>query len=118
MLDYAFAQYKLDKVLSKDSVIDTKKIYKATTETVDIVPVRDVVVVHEKINSITPTYDIKINSLTAPIKKGDVVGTITIKNEDEVIDTVDLTVSEDINKANIFELLGSYLKNMVNGTIN
>ena len=55
------------------------------------------------------TYKIDINSLEAPIKKGDKVGSITLIENDKETRTIPLTVKESIKKANIFEL---YLRNM------
>jgi len=117
LLDYAFSQYKIDKVLSSDSVVETKKIYKAKVKEVEIVPVGDVSILTSKTQVVTPTFDIKINDLKAPIKKGEVVGSITVKNDNEVIDTVNLTVKNDVKAANILELYYGYLKNMINGKV-
>ena len=55
------------------------------------------------------TYKIDINSLEAPIKKGDKVGSITLIENDKETRTIPLTVKNDVKKANIFEL---YLRNM------
>ena len=59
------------------------------------------------------SYDIELNNIKAPITKGEVVGKITLKENGVVTKTVDLTVSEDVKKANIFELYVRYLKNVL-----
>lgn len=48
MLDYAFSMYKLDKVLSKDSIVKKKNINKAKVEKINIVPSRDVTILSKK----------------------------------------------------------------------
>lgn len=117
MLDYAFSMYKLDKILSKDSIIKKKNINKAKVDKVSIVPIKDVMILSKKTDKINPSYKIKINSLKVPIKKGDIVGKLTVYNDSEILDTVDLTVNEDIKKANILELYFKYLRDILSGKI-
>lgn len=117
MLDYAFSMYKLDKVLSKDSIVKKKNINKAKVDKINIVPSRDVTILSKKTDKINPTYKIKVNDLKVPIKKGDRIGKLTVYNDNEVLDTIDLTVNEDIKKANILELYLKYLKDILSGNI-
>ena len=118
MLDYSFAQMGVKKLLSKDSVVETINLPKAKVDTIKIVPVEDVNVLYKKINGeITPTYEIKLKDLKLPIKKGDVVGKLYVKNDKKVINEIDLTVYEDVKKCNIFELYFKHLKNILSGNI-
>ena len=117
MLDYAFSMYKLDKVLSKDSIVKKKNINKAKVDKINIVPSRDVTILSKKTDKINPTYKIKVNDLKVPIKKGDVIGKLTVYNDNEILDPIDLTVNEDIKKANILELYLKYLKDILSGNI-
>ena len=117
MLDYAFSMYKLDKVLSKDSIVKKKNINKAKENKINIVPTRDVTILSKKTDKINPTYKIKINDLKVPIKKGDIVGKLTVYDDNNILDTIDLTVNKDIKKANILELYIKYLKDILSGNI-
>ena len=118
MLDYAFAQIGLKKVLSSNSVVEKITLPKAKQDEIKIVPSEDVNVLYKKIDGeITPTYEIKINELKLPIKKGDVVGRLFVKNDNKTINTIDLTVLEDIDKCNLFELYFKNLKNILSGNI-
>ena len=109
MLDYAFANLGLKKVLSKNSVVKKISLSKAKQDEIKIVPIEDVNVLYKKMDGeINPTYDVKINDIKVPIKKGDIVGKIYVRNNDEIINEVNLTVSEDIDKTNLLEL---YIKN-------
>ena len=118
MLDYAFAQIGLKKVLSSDSVVEKIKLPKSKQDQIKIVPSEDVNVLYKKIDGeVTPTYEIKVNELKLPIKKGDVVGRLFVKNDNKTINTVDLTVLEDIDKCNLFELYFKNLKNILSGNI-
>ena len=118
LLDYAFAQYQLDKLLSKDRIVDTIKLDKSTINKVDVVPVEDVSIVHRKIDKkIVPTYDIKYNKINSSVEVGDVIGTLSIMDGENVIRTVNLTVAESVERANIIELFFKYLKNIITGNI-
>lgn len=118
MLDYAFAQVGLKKVLSKKSVVEKITLSKAKIDEVEIVPVKDVNVLYKKVDGeITPTYEIKLDKIKEPIKKGDIVGKLYVMNNDDVINEVDLTVKEDVDKCNFFELYFKYLKNILGGNI-
>ena len=118
MLDYAFAQVGLKKVLSKKSVVEKIILSKSKVDEVQIVPIKDVNVLYKKVDGeITPTYEIKLNEITAPIKKGDVVGKLYVMNNDNIMNEVELTVSKDIEKCNLFELYWKYLKNILGGNI-
>lgn len=110
LIDYGFAQYELETLLSKESIIATKAIAKSIQRKVDVVPLEDIKVLNKKMqNKKTVTYKIDINNIEAPVNKGDVVGNITLIENDKETRTILLTVKESIKKANIFEL---YLRNM------
>ena len=118
MLDYAFAQVGLNKLLSKDSVVKKIKMSKAKVDNIEIVPEEDINILYKKIEGeILPTYEIKLNELKLPIKKGDIVGKIYVKNNNKTINTVNLTVSKDIKKCNIIEFYFKNLKNILSGNI-
>ena len=118
MLDYAFAQMGIKKLLSKNSVVEIIKLPKAKTDKIKIVPMEDVNILYKKIaGEITPTYEIKVNEIKLPVKKGDVVGKLYVKNNNKIINTINLTVKEDVEKCNLFELYFKNLKNILKGTI-
>ena len=110
LIDYGFAQYELETLLSKESIIATKTIAKSIQRKVDVVPLEDIKVLNKKMqNKKTVTYKIDINNIEAPVNKGNVVGSITLIENDKETRTIPVTVKESIKKANIFEL---YLRNM------
>ena len=118
LLDYAFAQYRLDTLLSKDKVVDTLVLEKAKKTKVDVVPIDDISILHKKTDqAITPTYEIKYNKLKNEIRVGDVIGTLSIMNDEDVITSVDLPVKEDVNRAKIGELFFRYFKNIITGNL-
>lgn len=118
MLDYAFAQYEVEKLLSKDSIIGEVLVEKGSKKYIELVPVEDVTVLNKKIDGKkNATYEIETNKIIAPITKGTIVGKLHIKENDNITRTIDITVKEDIKKANIFELYFRYLKEILIGDI-
>ncbi len=118
MLDYSFAQYKIDNLLTGSSSLGKYEVDKGSQKYVTVVPKGDVTVLRKKgEKSGNATYDVKLNNLKAPIKKGETVGQLKIKEDGKVIRTIDLTVEKDIKKANLGELFLRYMKDIFTGDI-
>lgn len=118
LLDYGFEQYELETMLTKNNVIGKAKISKSTKEKVDIVPLEDVTLLHKKgEKKKNSSYELKLDNIKVPVKKGDKVGTLNILEDKNVIREIPVSVKEDIKKANIFELYIRYLGDIVSGDI-
>ncbi|HPF83043.1 MAG TPA: D-alanyl-D-alanine carboxypeptidase family protein [Bacilli bacterium] len=118
MLDYAFAQYELETVLRKDSVLGKSEVNKGKDRYVEVVPSKDITFLNKKTDKkINATYKVKVNSIKAPVKKGDVVGKIDVYDDNKKIETLDLTVSKNVKKANIITLYFRNLKDILIGNI-
>ncbi len=116
MLDYGYAKYKLEKVVDKNDVLKEIKISKAKDETVKIVPVNDVNIIMNKSTKLgNITYDLNINKITVPTKKGICVGKLSIKENNKIVDTINVTIKEDVTKVNIFKLYLRTLKDIITG---
>lgn len=118
MLDYAFSQYEIEKLLSKESTIGETLVEKGTNKYVKLVPTSDVTVLNKKINGKkNATYEVEVDNIIAPVTKGSIVGKLHIKEDDNLTRTIDITVSEDVKKANLFELYLRYLKEILIGDV-
>lgn len=116
MLDYGFSMYSVEKLLSKDLKVGTIKIYASNKETYEIVPMKDVNILNNKTQEKrNVTYEINTKTLSAPIKKGEVVGKLKIIENNKTIDEIDITVKNDVKKANIFKLYLRNIKNIITG---
>lgn len=103
MLDYGFSTYKLDTILSKNTILDTKEVSLGKKQKVKIVPKEDITILNTKTGTKrNVTYRTKLNNIKAPINKGESVGKINIIENNKTIMTIDATVKESIPKANIF----------------
>ena len=115
MLDYAYSQYKMKKYISKNKVLKKIKNDKIKSKNIEIVPINDINILTKVTDNISPSYTLKINNLKTNIKKGDKVGMITIKNKGNVISKMNLTVKNNVKKANILELYFKYLRDITSG---
>ena len=58
----------------------------------------------------------KINKIKLPIKKGDKIGILNLKDGNKVISTTNLTVKKDVQKASIIELYKRSIKSILSGS--
>ena len=61
--------------------------------------------------------EVKLNTLTLPIKSGEVIGKLIIKDNNTIIKEVDLKSNQDMKKRGFFNLWGSILKSMFTGDL-
>lgn len=116
LLDYGFNNYKVDLVKSKDDVVSEIKFDKGDKEKVDVVPVEDISMLSKK-SEVSRQYDteVKLNKVSYPINKGDIVGKILVKDNNKIIREVDLTIVDNVKKINYFKLWLRTLKNILSG---
>ena len=106
MLDYGFNMYTVKEYLTTKSKVGELNIDKATKSKVDVVPTQDVNILNRKGNNDrNVSYKLNVTNSELPIKKGDIVGNISIYENKKELYKINVTVSEDLKKANILELL-------------
>ncbi len=118
MLDYGFAQYKVNEILNTSTIISKVEIEKGKEKQVELVPLQNATVVTRKTETLGKiTYDLHLNAVKAPVKVGDKVGTLDILENGNKIDQIDVTVKENVKKANFFDLFLRYFGDMLSGAI-
>lgn len=119
MLDYAFAQYKTQVLVKKNSVLGKYEMDKAKKKYVEVVPKEDLTILSKKVDKKSDaTYKVKLNHLKVPMKKEESIGKLNLIQHGKCVRNIDITVKEDIQKANFIELYLRYLKDIFNGDIN
>lgn len=116
LLDYGFQNYQIHMLKRKDEVLQEVRFEKADKEKVSIVPTSDITTLlkkNEQGNNYT--YQVQLNDVKIPIKKGDVVGKLQIQSDGKTVREVDVTVLEDVQKLGILKLWGNFLKDIVTG---
>lgn len=118
MMDYAFGQYEVEKVLDKKRTVGTVRVEKGKVDTIQLVPIDDVTILNKKSDQKkNSNYEVKTKTITAPIKKGEQVGELILEVDGEEKRTVPLTVQESIEKANLLEVYLGHVKSMLSGDL-
>ena len=119
LLNYGFNTYKLETIYKKGKVIDKVKVEKGKKDFVEIVLMNDATeLLSNEENKKNYMINIELKKLVAPIKKGKVVGEAEIiDNEGNVIDIEQITVKEDVEKANYFDYFKRNIKELFSGKI-
>lgn len=119
LLNYGFNTYKLETIYKKGKIIDKVKVEKGKKDFVEIVLMNDATeLLSNEENKKNYMINIELKKLVAPIKKGKVVGEAEIiDNEGNIIDIEQITVKEDVEKANYFDYFKRNIKELFSGKI-
>ena len=110
LIDYGYNLYQREIYLTKEEVLDTVPIEKGNDKTVNIVTIEDASIINKKGHKIGEiTYELDIKNIKAPIKKGEIVGSVIIKEDGKEIIKTNVTVNETVEKASFITL---FLRNL------
>lgn len=114
LLDYGYNLYQKEVYVTTEEIIDTVPVEKGESEFANIVVLEDVSTVNKKGHKMGEvTYEVDVDKIKAPIKRGEVVGKLTIKEDGKVVNTVDVTVDKSVEKAGLFTIYFRYLKDIL-----
>lgn len=118
MLNYGFANYKINNVVKKGQVIGEIEIKGGKKNIGEMVAKEEINDLIKKGDKKDYSYNIKRKNIKAPILKGDVVGTLeVIDNNGKKVKIIDLVSKESVNKHSFFSLFGKLFKQIVGGFI-
>ena len=119
LLDYGYNLYQKHTYITKEEILDNVKVDKGKKDKANIVVMDDVVRINKKGYKVGEvSYELNLNKLKAPINKGEKVGTLIIKEDGKKVSIADVTVEENIEKANYFVLYLRYIKEILSGNYN
>lgn len=119
LLDYGFNTKKITVVKKKDKVVKELEFDKGDKEKIQLVPKYDVGVLENKASRGNKyKYNIEVDKIKLPIKQGDVLGKIIVRDGKKEITKVDLVSKTSIKKLNYIELYIETVKNSILGIIN
>lgn len=106
MMDYGFSMYSIDKVISEKQDLGIINVNLGKKEKVKVMAMDEVNILNNTQDDKREiTYKVEIDKVNAPVKVGDIVGKVIVYENGKTIDNVDLTIIENIPKANIFLVL-------------
>lgn len=118
LLDYGFNNYEVNTIKKKGEKVGEISIEKSIPEKIDIVIDEDISIIRQK-NDTKKEYksEVKLNNLHLPIKKGEIIGRLIIKDNNDIIKEVTLKSNQDMKKRGFFDLWGNILKSMFTGDL-
>ena len=105
LLDYGFNNYKREIIYKKDSVIEKHVVDKMDNLTINVVCKEDIAYIKAKANDQKYTTKIVYKDNLLPVKKGDIVATLTVLCDGKEITSYNLYSDNDVEKATYFSKL-------------
>lgn len=119
LLDYGFNTKQMTVLKKKGEVVKEVNFDKGDKEKIQIAPKYDVGILQDKqAGKNKYTYEIKLDALNLPIKAGDKLGTIIVKEKQKKLNEVELVSKTNINKLKYFELIVENFKHSIMGIVN
>ncbi|HAB67436.1 MAG TPA: D-alanyl-D-alanine carboxypeptidase [Firmicutes bacterium] len=116
MLNYAFANYKLNKIIEKGQNITEVKINRGQQDKIIAMANEEVYELIKGNDNRNYSYKINLEEIKAPISNGEVVGNLEIiNNEGNVVKKIDLVSTQEVKKDNFFSLYKEFFKKILNG---
>lgn len=116
MLNYGFTNYKLNGIINKDDIVGEIDIKKGVVNKGSVSTIRNVYDLVKQNQDKNYSFVMNLNKITAPVTKGDVVGSMEIIDDSgKVVDIVEVVINESIDKHNFFTLFIENFKNIING---
>ena len=112
LLNYGFSNFKYKKLATENESVGKCTINKGLQGQVDAVYKNDFGITIQKNKDKNITQDIEIyNNVFAPISKGQKIGEVNFKDENNnVIGTVDLVSNQDVEKYGYISMLQKFIK--------
>lgn len=105
MLDYGFNIYNIDTIVSKDKSLGKVRVNLGAKEVVEIIAMDDINILNNsQKNKRNINYELDVKKITAPVKRGEVVGKIDVYEDGRYLLSKNITVVDDIKKANILKI--------------
>ena len=116
MLDYGFNLYKVKTFIKKGKVVGKYKDKNSSSISTKVITKDNINILNKKGNKKRKiTYNVRIDKKKLPIKKGEVVGYIYIKEHGKELFKKEVVAAKRIKKANIFELYMRNIGEFING---
>ena len=111
LLNYGFASFKNQQIISSDDAVSYINITKSKTKTAKVFAKEDFYALTKKGTQHNYTYSLEIpKAISAPIVSGSEVGKIIISKNGEVVKEIPLVIKEDIKAYSFFEALEGVLE--------
>ena len=117
LLDYGFNNVKLKKLKRKGDFIKRIPLEKANAKYIDIIMSDDLNVIENIDNNNKYKFDIDVDRINFPVKKGDYVGKLNVLKDEKNITSIALVSSSDVDKLSFFSLFTVNVKKLFAGLL-
>lgn len=112
LLDWGFANYELvHPEIDSSKITDVKVLQGEQKSITPVLTNAQSIAVKRGSNEFTYEYSIK-KEVTAPVKKGDVLGTVTINDENGTVGKIDVLSPDDVLKLTVKSIFNRILSNI------
>ena len=107
LLNYGFNTYKINTIKTKDEVLGKVRVERGKENFAEIVLLEDATELLKNTEDVSNyEFNLKVDTIKAPVKPGDIVGSAEIiDNDGNIIDEVDVTVKKEIKKAGLLDYM-------------
>jgi D-alanyl-D-alanine carboxypeptidase (penicillin-binding protein 5/6) len=111
LLNYGYMHFETTKLYHRKQKVNTFKVWKGTSDSVDVTPGRDVYITLPKGESDNLKGVVSsVQPLIAPIKKGQKIGDIKLTLDGEVLQQLPLVARESVDSAGLFGQIWDSIK--------
>ena len=115
LLDYGFLNIQLNTLKKKGEVVKEISFSKAKPVSTKVILKEDLNVVEEIDQKDEYQYDIEMDSISLPAKKGSIVGKIHVLLGKNIVSTGDIILKEDILKLSLWDIYSQNLRGLIRG---
>ena len=118
LLDYGFNNYEVTTIKKQGDKVGEISLDKAIPETIDVTIDSDITIMNSK-NDKGKEYksEVKLDNIKLPIKKGEVIGELVVKDDNNIVKRVPLKSNSDMKKRSFINLWGNLLKSIFTGDL-
>jgi len=113
LLEYGMYEFSKENLISKDEAIDTIIIPNGKEMTLDVGTENDYYHIVKKGSEFKTVINYDKYENLAPINTGDIVGEAEIYIDEELVDTLEIVSSRDVEKAGFFTRAFRYLRSLL-----
>ncbi len=118
LLNYGFSTKKVQTIQKSNKYIKTIHFDKATVDKIKVYTEGDITILQDKAERNKKyTVDTKMNNVVLPLKKGQIVGKIYVKEKSKTVYTGNLIVKESVEQLGFGKLFLKHMKDLVLGVI-
>ena len=118
LLDYGFNSYEAVTIKKQGEKVGEISLDKSDPSKIDVMIDEDIVILKQKTeNNKEYKSEVKLNNIKLPIKKGDVIGKLLVKDNNDIVKEINLKSSQDMRKRSFLNLWSSIIKSIFTGDL-